>query len=67
MNQARLLRRLSRFARFLLFRTSRGGDEPARLRGAPVMPTNPMGMLCFVMGLLLAFAILTPFLEQPLG
>ena len=31
------------------------------------MPTNTMGMLCFVMGLLLAFAILTPFLEQPLG
>jgi len=31
------------------------------------MPTNTMGLLCFVMGLLFAFAILTPFLEQALG
>ena len=28
------------------------------------MPSSTMGLLCFVMGLLFAFAILTPFLEH---
>ena len=27
------------------------------------MPTNAMGLLCFVMGLMMAFAVLTPLLE----
>ena len=27
------------------------------------MPTNTLELLCFVMGLLLAFGLLTPFLE----
>ena len=30
------------------------------------MPSTTMGLLCFVMGLLAAFAILTPFLERAL-
>ena len=31
------------------------------------MPTNAMGLLCFVMGLLMAFAVLTPLLEGAAG
>ena len=30
------------------------------------MPSSTMGLLCFVMGLLFAFVVLTPFLEQGL-
>ena len=30
------------------------------------MPTNTLELLCFVMGLLLAFGLLTPFLEASL-
>ena len=30
------------------------------------MPSSTMGLLCFVMGLLFAFVVLTPFLEQAL-
>lgn len=30
------------------------------------MPSSTLGLLCFVMGLLFAFLILTPFLEQAL-
>ncbi len=36
---------------------------PIRSKGASV-PTTTTGLLCFVMGLLFAFLILTPFLEQ---
>ena len=36
------------------------------IREGERMPSTTMGLLCFVMGLLAAFAILTPFLEQAL-